>query len=452
MACVDVSLSYPRWEITNMVFTVVNYSQAYTIGDVAFTARNPAINLSTNCWAEDIELSGSSDAWHACTVPGTDFQFRLGSYDLKMRGSWDCGAGDSRSMQFKAGGVGNTAGIRRCDDFPYEARGWETRCMMDDSAVAAGLSSPVAIEPAQPAVPEVPEFRARSCTDRSATPGWTIGSFSVAGDGSLKINVTNLSNEQGLACEAKLDGKSKWVDCKDVNKSKNIVSTGLLFDGEHGILGVKQTWNCPAEPYVESEPGPYTGVGYLTTSQLKCASGSTCSLPQATTLNGYINAGPGIPHTSYVRSCTLNSFNSTSLTLKSYEISSATKKSATFDLYNQGSGDNYKIAGVALSDDGAWHDCSPSEALPWQLDGCQYSLDAAHEKLGFKIKWDCDDRDPLHPILFEAEASASLPKEECASDKCGLAKDSKGVELAISSLTWASSKKPMDKGPLLPWI
>ncbi|KAM7193635.1 hypothetical protein V8F20_008272 [Naviculisporaceae sp. PSN 640] len=445
-ACIDTSLSYPRWEITNMVFTVVNYSQAYTIGDVAFTAHNPSINLSTNCWAEDIELSGSSDAWHSCTVPGTDFQFRLGTYDLKMRGSWDCGENDVRAMQFKAGGVGNTAGIRRCDDFPYEARGWETRCIMDDSAVAAGLSSPVAIEPQQPLLPEIPEGRARSCTDRSATPAWDIVGFEAKSDGVLKINVTNLSNDQGLSCETKLDSKSKWVDCVDAN-SKDIVSTGLMFDGEHGILGIKQTWKCPTENYWGSSVGPYTGIAYLTTPQLKC---TACSLAESTTLRGYINGGPGIPHTSYVRSCTLNSFNSTSIILKDYDITS--NKVGTFSLYNQGSGDIYKIAGVTVSDDGAWHDCNPSEALPWQLDGCQYSLDAAHEKLGFRVKWDCDDRDPLHPIIFSAEASASLPEPECATDSCGLAKDSKGVELAISSLTWASSKKPMEKGPLLPWI
>ena len=35
--CIDVSLSYPRWEITNMIFTAVNYSQGNTIGDVSPT-------------------------------------------------------------------------------------------------------------------------------------------------------------------------------------------------------------------------------------------------------------------------------------------------------------------------------------------------------------------------------------------------------------------------------
>ena len=44
--CIDVSLSYPRWEITNMIFTAVNYSQGNTIGDVAFTAKSFTLNLN----------------------------------------------------------------------------------------------------------------------------------------------------------------------------------------------------------------------------------------------------------------------------------------------------------------------------------------------------------------------------------------------------------------------
>jgi len=254
--CIDVSLSYPRWEITNMVFTAVNYSQGNTIGDVAFTARNPALDLSTNCWAEDIELSGKSEAWHTCTVPGTDFQFSMRNYELTMRGSWDCG--DSRLMQFKAAGLGSTAGIHRCDDFPYEARGWETRCIMDDSSIPAGLTSPVRIDPTQPAVPAIPEAPARSCTDRSDTPSWTIESFGYTGN-DVSVNVTNLSNNQKFACQIKGDTSKKWLECAD-KTSKNIVSTALMFDAEHGILGFKQTWKCPSEPYVESReyvPPPF---------------------------------------------------------------------------------------------------------------------------------------------------------------------------------------------------
>jgi len=145
--------------------------------------------------------------------------------------------------------------------------------------------------------------------------------------------------------------------------------------------------------------GPYTGIGYLKTNQLnlKCSTSTTCTLPAPTILNGYINAGPGIPHTSYIRSCTLNSFNLTSLTLKSYEISTA-KKSATFSLYNHGAGDTYHISGVAVQEDGAWHDCSPAAGMPWQLNSCRYSL-KAREQIAFKIQWDCDDRDPMHPCV-----------------------------------------------------
>lgn len=86
------------------------------------------------------------------------------------------------------------------------------------------------------------------------------------------------------------------------------------------------------------------------------------------------------------------------MTLQSYEISGAAKKTASFTLYNHGAGDSYRLSGVALQDDGAWHDCSPSAGMPWQLNSCRYALQA-REQIAFRIQWDCDDRDPLHPFV-----------------------------------------------------
>lgn len=134
--------------------------------------------------------------------------------------------------------------------------------------------------------------------------------------------------------------------------------------------------------------------------QLNCAAGKeggsslTCSLASSI-FNGYTRE-PVMPHTSYKRSCTLNSINQTALELSAYEIDSA-KKTAAFSLLNRGSGDSYSLPAVALADDGAWHACTSSpEQLPWQLVDCKYSLNKEHDKLGFKIQWYCDDRDPNH--------------------------------------------------------
>lgn len=114
-----------------------------------------------------------------------------------------------------------------------------------------------------------------------------------------------------------------------------------------------------------------------------------------------------MPHTSYTRSCTINSFNTTSLLLQGYEIEAFTntsdgtpqtdsRKNATFTLFNGGSGDTYQISTTNVQDDGIWHECSPTGSQPWQLALCQYLLDRAQGIVAFEIQWYCDDRDPEH--------------------------------------------------------
>jgi hypothetical protein len=90
------------------------------------------------------------------------------------------------------------------------------------------------------------------------------------------------------------------------------------------------------------------------------------------------------------------SLNSTSLVLKSYEIGSNGK--ASFTIYNPGPDDEYELGGIAVQEDGLWHDCAPTNSpLPWQLASCEYFLDSTRNSIGFKLQWYCDDRDPYHP-------------------------------------------------------
>lgn len=165
----------------------------------------------------------------------------------------------------------------------------------------------------------------------------------------------------------------------------------------------------------------FTGTGYLV-EPLDCGSpinksyfdeggnliaGSSqynCSLP-ATTIYGYSGDGPAMPHTSYTRSCTIHSFNTTSMLLQDYEIESfanATpptdlRKNATFTVYNDGPGDTYQISTTDVQTDGIWHECAAGGgSQPWQLALCQYLLDRAQGILAFSTQWYCDDRDPQH--------------------------------------------------------
>lgn len=106
-----------------------------------------------------------------------------------------------------------------------------------------------------------------------------------------------------------------------------------------------------------------------------------------------------MPHTSYSRSCTIGSFiNVTSLSLKEYQLETTDSSTVgTFAIANPGSGDTYRLSKLAVVDDGAWHECVAGVGnLPWQLVGCQYLVDRKARRIGFRVKWYCDDRDPSH--------------------------------------------------------
>ena len=142
--------------------------------------------------------------------------------------------------------------------------------------------------------------------------------------------------------------------------------------------------------------GSITGA----TSDYNC---SLLTAPLAFT--GYVDSAPQMPHTSYTRSCTIESIsNMTTLALREYQIesglvqtNSTTSVLGTFTLYNPGSGDTYELSRMPVVDDGGWHECiAGTPALPWQLAGCKYKLDRERHRLGFEVQWYCDDRDPSH--------------------------------------------------------
>ncbi|KAK0646735.1 hypothetical protein B0T16DRAFT_414178 [Cercophora newfieldiana] len=136
--CSDISTSNPRWEITKLVFTSIDYREGSTKGDIRFVAHNVAADTTFGCVAENIDLKGATDVWYDCSIPGTSFQFVLATYDLKMRGTWSCS--DAPATKYSGSGTLADSWIARCDDYPDEIRGWESVCMMADGIVAAKLS------------------------------------------------------------------------------------------------------------------------------------------------------------------------------------------------------------------------------------------------------------------------------------------------------------------------
>ncbi len=95
------------------------------------------------------------------------------------------------------------------------------------------------------------------------------------------------------------------------------------------------------------------------------------------------------------------SLNLTSLVLKSYKIEEFDQQhqKGSFILHNPGPDDDYELDTILLQDDGHWHSCDSSgnDSLPWQLLSCEYLFNQEGNKIDFRLRWYCDDRDPFHP-------------------------------------------------------
>ncbi|KAK1751002.1 hypothetical protein QBC47DRAFT_392060 [Echria macrotheca] len=510
--CIEKSLSNPSWYIVSPMMVTVNASTGGTIGDLQFLATNTATGSTALCDKRDFDLDPhdpvAQDEWHSCNVTDLAFQFRLAAFEMRLKGSWRCGA--NSSFIFSGGGPWEEPLVQGCIDNDQGKRGEETLCIMGNSQVSAALTSPVAITPQLPILPYTPSETYRRCPDRSTDPEWIIDKFAFQHHLSrvynatkesfdLFLNLTSISSNETVPCSIAVDqrtgaaakGTSLWVKCRETPRNGSRISeTEVMLDPEYGILGVRQAWNC-TDRIEGIDPDKYSGTGFLVTS-LQCGSPMNvtlrdsqnreigiktdynCTLPPSPSgdpirFSGYSPEAPTMPHTLYSRSCTIGSLlNATSIDLRDYRIQSTTftpgyNKTGvlvlgTFNLTNPGSGDTYQLEQIPISPDGLWHECVPGaeRGLPWQLVDCQYLLDRKAGRIGFKLQWYCDDRDPNHAILFNATATANLPIETCGkifesppSEICTL-RDA--LKLPVVSLTWEASSGPMDRGPILPWL
>ncbi|KAK0613220.1 hypothetical protein B0T14DRAFT_569296 [Immersiella caudata] len=483
--CLEISLTNPNFIIMGPELTTVNGSSGGTQGDIGFLAFNTATHVVALCRAKNIELEPTTDdQWHNCNVTGLQFRFHLTSFQMHLKASWTCD--NSSGLVFNSTGMWEEPLIQGCLDEPEAARGQEILCIMGNSQVPGALSSPVAITPQLPILPFEPDYIPERCPDRSADPQWVVDKFLYQHheDKSYDVfvDLTNAAVGESVSCHAAFDGKAevgskgvtRWSKCTPAAAGTQVLSTEISLEAEYGILGVRQSWTCP--DFIEGIDEPrYTGEGYLS-ARLVCpdqagASAYNCSLSAPADgdkirFSGYWPEAPLMPHTTYSRSCTVESFaNTTNLTLHEYQtdtvVDAAGKVSlvGTFAVANPGPGDVYRLNRIPVVDDGEWHGCEAAagEALPWQLARCRYALDRSLRQLSFRFSWYCDDRDPLHPVYFTAAASKELPAEECVvtasgGKSCRLPAGTGAVQMPVATLTWAGTGSPLDRGPTLPWL
>jgi len=327
-----------------------------------------------------------------------------------------------------------------CYDETADSRGRTRICLLADINFQAGLVSPIDIYPLVPQEPFTPYFWPDTCVERSENPGWRIDDLSFTYTsrdvtstpifGILLLNLTNNSNGDRLRCFSMIDDleldrnhADRWIDCgvePFPSESKRILSTQVMFNREYNVLAVNQTWKCDEECVCSvSHRGvaladsqhraveTHTGVGFLV-SPLNCTTATSSSGPvigsyecslAVQNFTGYdVRDVPPLPHTHYARSCTINSLNTSQLTLRQYDIKSVGAGGPThgsITLFNPGPGDEYKLRGVPIQGDGEWRECvADIDPLPWQLVSCEYLLNLATGAIGFKIQWYCDDRNP----------------------------------------------------------
>ncbi|KAI1768027.1 hypothetical protein GGR53DRAFT_479573 [Hypoxylon sp. FL1150] len=314
-----------------------------------------------------------------------------------------------------------------------------------------------------------------NCTEISFTsPGWIIPALVTthvndSGPiGSIYFSVEHHPTNSSTVCSAE-----GWIEQVTEEDAVELVwyscatpETEFQFDPETSQLTLQTNWTCEILRTLEfsaigstiiprGPPCPETGEG-----EPDCVPRNIEVKAKLTSPVELQPSGPQLPD----RSCTIHSFNMSSMLLQGYEIEAFTNTSdgapltdlrtnATFTVYNDGPGDTYRIPVIDVPTDGIWHECSPESGA--QLVICQYLLDRAQGILAFEMQWSCDDLDPQHAILFTATAVAQLPGEECDTLKgweseslirCHLPRNSSTAVLNIDSFTWESSVGLMHRG------
>jgi len=197
---------------------------------------------------------------------------------------------------------------------------------------------------------------------------------------------------------------ASWVSSRTTNvhfKSRRVALKPSKLALHHDTLDI--LGHCTHNRHRKN----FTGLAYLVqkpncTKDIPYYGGLTgddadysCSLA-VFNMSGYAEQDfpPIIPHTKYTRTCTGNSLVTKSMTLTTFITND--DGSVTIRLLNPSPNDEYGFQLDAVKRDGKWHTCESSKGLPWQLESCEYLLEAGGSDVGFKLEWFCDDLDPYH--------------------------------------------------------
>lgn len=310
--------------------------------------------------------------------------------------------------------------------------------------IVASLIEPVQITPVQPhALRDIPPPGTLNCSYASSTPSWVVSNFVFNRTyhtqwidfnnhyNDLTLTVENVATGHKFNCSITIrDLTGIGSTTEDWNTCDRYGETALsiAYDLDHQWIGVKESWSCDDA----NSGGQFNAVGYKQLS-LSCTSPKplsaepygtditfyistySCTMATAqTTITGYPEPAPDFPHSNYNNSCTVSSFNLTSLSLTHFVAKSlwaleqlSSPEVLTHDyliqLYNPATLDSYRITGGWWEDQGStetqaeWRGCT--SYLPRSLLSCQFRYDNITNEIDLQVQWFCDELDPEHAYV-----------------------------------------------------
>ncbi|KAI0202988.1 hypothetical protein F4808DRAFT_467669 [Astrocystis sublimbata] len=482
--CTDLSF-YPGWNVQN-----------FTRDDdhVEFYLRSFVAQIPTVFCSDENGSAESSNTDSNCDRPmkaadelaSTSFTLDSQTNELTIDQTWSCSDKTREPIVFNA--VGSL--IVQTD--------------AEGQLLPASLTAPVQITPPRPLPPvgyDRSDCRARS----ESKPPIELSdlAYLVINDGydawfgvhhteEFQFNWSNQVIDLSEPCKISKPGAPGgptlvdfgWQNCTETPERVRLeefgdhsdgrfeIYTSWNFNNDTQILGFNQTWYCD-DP---EEPTQYTAHGVVSLSATECVrSGSvyyntvTCRFKD-TEMSAYeldkISLPPDTLHLPEpsVHSCTVLSFVDTRMEISEFQLPSKdpmspirqsgnSNSTLTFHAYNPTftgfdltalSGEySLVLDEQGPAGDGAWIDCGLLRGR--QYVDCQMSFDRSTSLMRLNETWICEDKDPAHPIRFNASFTAKVPVRDCDCSDGSCPKDIPGAiclradnfDMTLVDLTWS---------------
>ncbi|SPQ24495.1 aa93e5ef-7a4e-49e2-962f-1a14114f2d88 [Thermothielavioides terrestris] len=431
-ACTDKSLSIPSWVISNLTVTG---------SDVSFRLLNRASNYegAVACTQGTCTAAGSA-AIHVTAHAGES------NVQVDIDDTWSCSdkrdpitvhATGSSTIALTAGGT------------PVFA----------ETLIRGSIKSPVSLTPAYPDPPT--GYDLASCSAKTESPSWTI-TQAVLRNVSFYIDpqthewvlpglyfgatITNdligfeASGSTQLAQDPRTNPGPVTFNCSADTGIYNRISTTVTWNQQEEVLSLSQVWYCIENPATNQVPSAVAASGTAEVP-LSCATPDP-TLPEVRCTNertkvpgSVTERAEGLPVFSLtdppptVGGCTVDSLTNASWTLDTFRFfADNTTEPWEIDTF-------YMYFYLNNADIGLW---TATDQLAYPMTNTssnnhtwiqayvvenfdvqsQYKVFFIYDygdnsRIDVRQAWECTDKDPAHPLLFNATGTTHLTQPPC---------------------------------------